>query len=334
MSATTSSLFAAARARQALLQSGLPHDAEMAFASSTRNEVVLCGDYVVRVNREPNQRLHREARWCQSLPIRSWAPRVVAYGGEVGADYLIVVRRPGQPLSRCWPSMSRDDRRRAIRQLSAALGDLHQTPVPRTIADLHRTTHLLDPHSLNPAAPMFNAIELLRSKPFVDRGMFDQIEALLHSIGDSVADYSDATMIHGDLTFENVLWDGTEISALLDFEWSRGAPADLDLDIILRYCALPFAHVPAEYADQQRTADYAEVPAWLASDLPELFEMPRLRDRLTVYAIAFDLNELVDEPPTKHRQDLGPLHPLNRLADILNGGGRLHRALGRSGLTV
>ena len=46
--------------------------------------------------------------------------------------------------------------------------------------------------------------------------------------------------IHGDLHFQNVLWDGEHgARAVLDLEFARAAPPDLDLDVFLRFCAFP-----------------------------------------------------------------------------------------------
>ncbi len=329
----SNTIFAFARARQALRDAGLPETGKMVSASSTRNEVVICGDYVVRTNREPNQRLLREAAICRVLPPRPWTPRVLAHGGEIGADFLIVARRPGQPLSRAWPGMTKTLRKRAILQLAAALNDLHATSTPRSIPDLTRSTHLLDPNCLNPLMPILMQVEQLRRNRYFDQSLLNDVDHLIHEIGDALADYSQARMIHGDLSFENVLWDGDQITALLDFEWSRGAPPGLDLDVLFRYCALPFVHVPEQFASEQRAEDYRSVPNWLAEAMPELFETPRLADRMKLFALAFDMNELAEEPPTKRRHELGPLHPMNRLANLLTGGGRLETALTRTGLT-
>ena len=82
-----------------------------------------------------------------------------------------------------------------------------------------------------------------------------------------------------------------------------------------------------------RAEDFADVPGWLAEDYPELFSHPRLADRLKLYAIAFDLNELKDAPPDRKRHELGPLHPLNRLAAVLGGGGHLAPWMERAGIS-
>ncbi len=327
-------IFAMARARQALRQNGLPSEGELLSISGTRNEVILCGEYVVRINHQHNQRLRREAQVCKALPIRSWTPRVVAHGGELGADFLIVAKRPGMPLSRAWPDMSSQKRRLAISQLAAAMAELHRTPVPSATPKLSATTHLLDATCLVPVMPLTMAVDRLRSAGGIDAMLLNDVDQLILETADSIAEYSEETMIHGDLTFENILWDGNEMTALLDFEWSRGAPADLDLDLIFRYCALPFAHVPAEYADRAETQDYADVPGWLAEDLPQLFSVPRLADRLRIYALAFDVSELAGELPERPLRELDPLHPLRRIADLLSNDGYLKTAFSRVGLAA
>ncbi len=305
--------FAITRARRALQQAGLPFSGEVVAANSTRNEVMICGDYVVRVNREPNQRLRREAALVAELPIRTWTPRVLGHGGDIGADYLIVARRPGQPLSRCWPTMTPRDRRFAIAQLAEALDDLHRTQTPRSVPRLTRTTHLLDDGPGLTLRPLWRAIGTMRRDKLADQRLIDLIESSTSERAHLFDSFSTDYLVHGDLTFENIMWDGRQITALLDFEWCRGGPAELDLDSIARYCKYPFAHVPPPASKQQRPEDYQNVWSWLTSDLPDLFEDPHLDDRLLVMDIAFELHELIAHPDLGSRKQLGPLHPLNRL---------------------
>lgn len=309
--------FAIARARHALQQAGLPTDSDVFQASSTRNEVLITGNYVVRVNREPNQRLRREAALVEALPNRSWTPKIIGHGGDIGADYLIVARRPGQPLSRAWPTMRPRDRRFAIAQLAEALDDLHNTATPAAVPRLTRTTHLLDDGPGPTLRPVWQAIGSLRRAPQPDHRLIELIERTVSDRAHLFETYATSHLVHGDLSFENILWDGRGISALLDFEWCRGAPAELDIDSLTRYCRFPFAHVPEPAASQQRPEDYLEVLSWLSADLPELFATPDLNDRLLVIDIAFELHEILAHPDLGPRDELGPLHPLNRLASRL-----------------
>jgi hypothetical protein len=120
-----------------------------------------------------------------------------------------------------------------------------------------------------------------------------------------------------------MLWDGEDLTALLDFEWARAAPRDLDLDVLLRFCAYPFLHVAEDYEAVTLTEDYADLPAWLAQDYPELFANERLLDRLRVYSVGYDVRELLLDPPDRPVDELSHFHPYHRLADTVEGRGHL-----------
>ena len=93
--------FALARARRALEEAGLPVDLPLERASSVTNEVWLSDRYVVRVNRQPNQRLRREAALGPLLPPEVGYPAIEAYGGAAGgrlADRAPGAGRPAEPL--------------------------------------------------------------------------------------------------------------------------------------------------------------------------------------------------------------------------------------------
>lgn len=330
---STSDVLSLARARQALRTAGLPDDPSLIRASSTRNEVFVGEEFVVRVNRSPNQRLRREAHLCRYLPEEVWAPKVVAYGGELGADYLIVRRIHGAPLARSWPMMSEAQRRSAISQLCLVMAKLHRTPTPVQVPRIDNSPYLIDPRCVTPLVPMLVALDELRHKG-VDSGIIDDAEHLAHTIGDALADYDQRQLIHGDLTFENLLWDGVQITGVLDFEWCRGAPIDLELDVLLRMCAYPHAHVAPDLEQVTRAADYEAIPAWIVEFLPSMFRHPRLYDRLRLYAMAFDVKDLLANAATRLTPSLGPLHPLVRLADLIEDGGYLRRTMDRLDVSV
>lgn len=325
--------FAAARARQALKAAGLPFEVQLERASSTRNEVFMSDDVVIRVNRHPNQRLRRELCLYRHLPDRAWTPRAIHAGGEFGSDYLVVERKPGELLSRAWPIMGAKSRKRAIRCLAAVLDEIHSTPTPLGIPDLDLHTHLLDGRAISPVAPTLMALRELARQPHLDAGLLRDVEALVLRGADAMLDFHRQTLIHGDLTFENILWDGHEITGLLDLEWCRGSSRDLDLDVLLRFCALPFAHVAPDYEQHVKARDYEDVPLWLAEASPALFAHPDLHDRLLAYCASFDVQDLMNNIPTATTQ-LGPLHPLNRLRGLAATGAHVTPFMRRLGIPV
>ncbi|MFP5256109.1 MAG: phosphotransferase family protein [Acidimicrobiia bacterium] len=286
------------RARTALRGAGLDPRSPLERASSVTNEVWLTPTHVVRVNRSHDSRLAREAAVAAVLPPEVGYPRIVAHGGRAGEDWLVVERVPGRPLAHCWPTMTVEERRSAIEQVAARLRALHSTRAPHGLLALHGTPQLLDPEAVDPVEPLLAALEQLGRFEHVDPILTEEAAELVHAGAPALQPFGSTTLVHGDLTFENVLWDAGRVTAVLDVEWARPGPRDMDLDIILRCCAYPQLHVGPAHEAATRTEDYAEVPGWLKSCYPRLFAFPRLLDRLRVFAIAYEVRALLADPPT------------------------------------
>jgi aminoglycoside phosphotransferase (APT) family kinase protein len=322
-----------ARARKALAQAGFDEQAPLTRASSVTNEVWLTDEYVIRVNRRPNHRLRREAFLGPLLPEAVGYPETIAYGGELGADWLIAARRPGEMLSACWPSMNEFERRNAVRQLAGMLRELHNVPVPDDLLSLDDPPQLLDATALPVVKPLLAALDVLENTDCVDRGVIADIRHIVLASTPALEPFTTSTLIHGDLHFQNVLWDGFSVTAILDIEWARGAPPDLDLDVFLRFCARPHWFVAPEYAATTRVEDYVDVPYWLAEYYPELFDHEYALDRTLLYSIAYDVHDLVNEvresPIEGSTRELPEWHPHKRLEKTLWGSSHLHRLAGQ-----
>jgi aminoglycoside phosphotransferase (APT) family kinase protein len=323
-----------ARARQALRASGLPYRTRLERASSTNNEIYLSDRYVVRINTRPDQRLRREASLYPHFPHLSWTPAMVAVGGETGADYLIIERKPGVPLAHYWPRLSTEKRRQAIASLADHLRTIHAIPTPDGIAPIEVPPQLIEAGAAPPVRPLLEGIDRLATDPRADQGVISDARDYVISTWPTLDGFDDGHLIHGDLTFENMLWDGRSVSAIIDFEWCRGAPADVDLDVLLRCCALPEAHVAASHQDRTQAEDYADVAYWLAEEYPALFSHANLTERLMLYALSFEVRLATMGPIPANRPDDPMGHPYNRLIGLLSSGGHVVQALHRAGISV
>lgn len=320
--------FAMARARRALSEAGLDMHMPLTRASSVTNEVWIADDYVVRVNRQPNQRLRREAALGPLLPAEIGYPGIVAYGGQLGADWLVLERVPGNVLSRCWPTMTQDERRSAVRQLATILRAMHAFEPPADLPEID-TPQLLGGHGFRAVDPLLAALDRAQALPHVEPHLIDATRQLVLNTCAVIEPFDVPTLVHGDLHFENVLWDGSTVTALLDFEWCRAGPPDLDLDVFLRFCAYPYLHVAEDYEHLTRAEDYADVAWWMAEDYPELFGFPNEFERTCLYSIAYDVRELLLFPPPRSPRELSRHHPYNRLERTIDGRSHLHRLAGR-----
>ncbi|HEX4868635.1 MAG TPA: phosphotransferase [Acidimicrobiales bacterium] len=305
------------RARTALRAAGLDPRAPLARASSVTNEVWMTDTHVVRVNRGHNNRLAREAAIAAVLPAAVGYPTIRAHGGRAGEDWLVLDRVPGVPLAHCWPELTPLERHQAVSQLATRLRALHDTTAPAGLPPVHGTPQLLEVNVEHPTASLLAAIEALARLDHVDPLLAQEAAELVQGTATALDPFVSPTLVHGDLTFENVLWHEGEVTAVLDVEWARPGPRDIDLDIILRCCAYPQLHVAPGFEAATRTEDYVDVPDWLREVYPRLFAYPRLAERLRIFAIAYEVRELLAFPPTVPAAQQDPRSAYHRLRRVV-----------------
>jgi aminoglycoside phosphotransferase (APT) family kinase protein len=323
--------FAPARARHALDAAGLPTDVDLVRADSVTNEVWLTETHVIRVNRQMSSRLRREAVLAPHLPAGCRYPRVVAYGGEAGRDWLVTERLPGVPLVRAWPSLGEDARRDAVTQVAAMVRELNRVQTPDDLPPADRSPQLLDPARLPVVAPLLDALDeldgLLPGAALIAdaRHLVLQSSAVLTPFGTE-------HLIHGDLHLGNVLWQDGRVTGMLDLEFARGAPADLDLDMLLRFCSHPDWFVPPDLEHVTRAAAYRDVPRWFRDEYPEVFAHEYILERMLLYSLAHDVHDLLgqlrDHPLEMRPERLPDYHAYKRIDHVLRGRSYLHRLAG------
>jgi hypothetical protein len=316
---TPGSALAEVRARRALADADLDPTVPIERASSVTNEVWLTEEHVIRVNRQPNSRLQREGELAPHLPPEVGYPAIVAQGGQPGKDWMIVERLPGQPLARSWPTMSEQQRHDAVRDIAIKLRAVHLTQEPPGLLASPASPQVLGLDGERAVDTLLAALQRARSLANIDASVIQAAILFVTERAHLIEPFDTHTLVHGDLTFENVLCHEGKVVALLDFEWSRRVPPDVDLDILLRFCAYPFLHVAPDYEHLASPEEYRLVPWWFRDSYPELFEFPAQLDRMRIYSLAYDVRELLAHPPGVRPNELSPYHPYIRMRNVVEG---------------
>jgi aminoglycoside phosphotransferase (APT) family kinase protein len=310
-----------------LVAAGLQPEATFRRAFSYSNDVWIGDAVVLRVARESEPwTLGHEQEVLSWLPDAVPHPRIVANGEHDGRAWIVVQRVHGQELGRAWPAMTLQHRRDVIHQLGAAMHVLHRvaTPIgwqrpdlePAVLARL-RTPEEIAAAFQAPPQRIWALGEAARTLPFVDVGLVDAAVQLVVQRLPLFAD-DPRRLVHTDLHWDNLMTDGVSLTAILDFERARPAPADLDLDVLLRFSHWPHLPVAPDYEASLHAADFRQVPTWLEESYPELFVAPHLRERLEVYAIMHDLRQGI-QFPERPGDTKPPTSPWNRLRATLSG---------------
>jgi aminoglycoside phosphotransferase len=291
-----------ARRRSALLGCGLDPELPMARAWSYANEVWVGDELVLRINARGVGRLAREAAIAARVPREARYPEIVGVDNDGEIEWMVTRRAPGRELGRAWPAMSVADRERAIHELAGMLAALHATPIAGIPDDIR------PPHTL-PLAALLALIDEVCPEPDIAGALADFVRARWDAFDDALV------LVHGDPHLENVLWDGSHVTALLDLEWSRPSWVHCDVEILLAIAESPRLFAAADYEAELDPAQFADLPRWLVAAQPAWFEHPRLAERLDVLYVSRTLGSFEDASP----DDPVDHWRWSRLAEIVAG---------------
>lgn len=283
------------------------------FAGGQANDAWLFGGDVLRVCwRADRRRLLREAHILQELPDDVPHAEVSASGLAEEMSWVLSPRLPGRPLvemQQVSPAVLRD----VFRQMAEILRVLHGwSPSPSLRDELaERPDMSLDrPMSVWAAdlVPLpLDRLEvvaaLARSVPFVDPALVNAAMARIATLARHdpfpVTADDDACVVHGDATAANVLVHEGRITGLIDFEYARWAPRDLEL-------LSPVTFGMGFGVD------------WWQEDYPELFAGEHVRERVWLYELCCALRALVWWPPeSPQRGDDSDHPPIQRLRSLV-----------------
>lgn len=310
---------------QVLRKLGLDSRTKVTQLDGQSNRVWLVGDHVVRINLKPEvPRLAWEAGVLNSLPEAFPCPRPSCFGREEQFEWVLQPKMPGSSLAATWPNLDRRSRRSLVHQLAAHLRTLHETALPASGRNFPHVGKLV-----GTAQQVVQQLQQLLIRvasqamdlPGVDRGVLSSVLELAAAAGVVLGDVP-CGLIHGDLHLDNLLVDDGEITAILDFEYARTAPLDLELDMLFRFCSFPRLFVPSELEPFLARAQFTDLPVWLAEEYCELFLIPNSRERLALYRLAYDLPMLLRFPPKPQQVTFSPAHPYSRICATVQ---ELHR---------
>lgn len=284
------------------------------FVGGNSNDAWLGGTTVLRVCwRGDRGRFLREAAVLRSLPAGVPRPDVIDVGRTDDLSWLVTGRGPGVPLHQAGPL---DDARcRDIgRQHAASLRELHAWTPPRDVADLLR---VVDRHAPGESPCPKEVVPLrvddvvqiardIAALPDADAGLVADAIVAVEALRDldPGATLHD-TVVHGDPAWGNLLVAEGRLSALIDFEWVRFGPIDLEL-VVPTF--LGFTSMPAR-----------RIVRWLAEDCPELFDGPELRRRMWLHQLSFALRGVLWWPPDAPEPEVTPDHHLHNLRRLSQG---------------
>lgn len=278
--------------------------------------------------RGDRRRMLRERAVLTALPASIPHAEALDAGETGGLTWLLLRRIPGERLDLAWPSLTGRQRRAALAGLGEALAALHDWAPSPAVRDLLTaagagptgpgptgpvtagpvttgpgggTARAAGPSPVAagivgsaivplPIARLRPLLELAGGLPGMDASVLAKARSRIGELLPFVteAEFTGGGVVHADAHLGNALWHEGRLSALLDFEWARLGPPDLELEAVCR------DDPDLETLAERETCRAAAVPvlAGLRAGYPGLFLRAGLTERLWLYELCHQVRSL------------------------------------------
>lgn len=214
--------------RAALAEAGVaqPPAIERA-ARGVGNHVYLAGDVVVRLGTGSDAVHFDRAAAIMTAAAAAGVrvPELVLVDTSMARfplRLMVVARASGQPLADAWPRLNRARRLDAMHQVADQLARLHAL-APAEV----RGFSFPEPWYARRLDEIDRWLVELRGLRDYPPERFDAMRALVIANRPAL-DAAAPAIVHDDVNWGNVLFDGGDLSALLDFDDARAGPIEID----------------------------------------------------------------------------------------------------------
>lgn len=281
---------------------GLEYETIIKSTVGFRNDVYFTEKYVVKIYKDWNINGYNKELWFYNTANPSFAPKLIGFG----ENYIILERIYGISLFHLWRDMTDSKREQIVCKISSFIGAINSV-------------------DYNSAAQYFNIYSDWKT------GMISRIEnditelkknrGIPVSLAERAAEYTrrhtdcldDTTLflVFADLHFDNLLLSENGRLYLIDYEMLEIAPKDFVLDVWQRMLIHPFTYANEDDHEKTIASDYVNILKWLRKYAPDLFIHQRIKERVNIYGILYELEILRNYP-------MGDW-PIERMEEYLKG---------------
>ena len=247
------------------------------------NTIYSVDNYIIRIctNLRNEERFVTEINFYKENKDNNGIPKLYVWDitkSVVPYYYEIIEKVAGKTLYELWGILSDIERRKIAIQIIDILKPFHTKEVKGyEFLEMLKTKILFLKDKCNLDSEMFNDLIEICCKYFKE-----------NKFG----------LIHGDLHFDNFMFDGTNLH-LLDFERCMVAPIDYDFRIFSVSRFVPWLWASGKTDMITVPSDYQTLMDMIIDNYPELNKIPYIRERLDFYSIM----ELLDNYKNTKSED-------------------------------
>lgn len=242
--------------------------------------------YIVKMEDSSAGTLNHHKKFLDLLSTKgAKVSKVVEFGEENGKSYLVLEKIPGRSLSNDWLDMSDEQRERIIEELAKQLKIFHSVKFGNYIIPaLVSNTPSINLREAVKNSTKFNLINKNVLKPeFLKE--FEYLENFYQQHEYILDEQDTAVFVFNDIHLENIIWDGKELTGIIDFDWVCQAPKDYELWKIIDVTREPRFTVDGELKPLVEGYQMTKEFAHLKKHYSELFETKDLPNRIRLFYI-------------------------------------------------
>jgi aminoglycoside phosphotransferase (APT) family kinase protein len=289
------------------------------------NATWLGGGLVLRIATEAgSQNLLREAALAGWLPAQVGYPALVERGAFEEHAYTLAKEVPGTCLGVAWPRLGWAERVTALRGLWQCVEGVHTLGEAQVGAIARRRAWFNSGDAAEARASLEQVVAQQVLAPRQAAALGQLLERFFQALP-----AAQVVLNHGDMTLDNAMWQAGGVVALLDFEYAVLAPAQLDLNHLVKLAFGPQDEQSAPGTDAPGTGDPSpggqgreRLQVAVTGLARPLLAQPGGRDLLAGYAVLLELWLL--QTWLAHPEGEGPLEtwlPLRRLLALAEAHG-------------
>lgn len=217
-----------------------------------------------------------------------------------GYPVMLYHKIKGENLYSVWHTFNDAKRKSIIKQLCGILKTINQTPL-RDVQHIDRIV-VIESWKKTVLDRIHKYLSVAKSMNSLFPESIESIKRFVIEHSSSL-DEQQLALTYFDAHFDNVLVEGDQIAALLDFERTEITSIDFALDVVRRMVEFPTKYPSEQSGHFCKGEHYTHLLEWYEEYYPELFQFKNLKRRLDFYAIAHDLEDLENWPNVQSLKD-------------------------------
>jgi len=240
--------------------------------------------YILKICHDSNN----ESEFCIEIDFylnnkdKPYAPKMYAYSkekSEIPYMYIITEKIDGVSIYSIWHTLTEEEREKIVSQICDILKDLHKNK-----GEPFDWSKYIKGYFEKHIEVLIKQKQLTANELHLLRKVMDKFDLYLKTDSDKFV------YIHNDLHYDNVFFKDGRLK-IIDFESSRYAPIDKELEIVFYAAKMPDKHASKETERFAKKEDFVNLVAYFKKHYPQMFDVANLEKRIAIYHLRDALDQ-------------------------------------------